>query len=366
MLNLAEYPTQSRCRGIFRQTIPFKTPLTRFQSPSTAVTRPTSCPLQWKSRTGLCSNALNNQRGAGSHLLETKNIDDAYGFDDYNGDDEDEDEDGEFVPVRNMNDWVDTKPRGFGEGKTYDTSVEEKLMKEIEQSRRAQLVNVNKLKNNPVNPGSKKIQTHQEEASTHPRVRLINLPKKRNIHRDLNLAFKGFPGIVDIVPLVSGNRKTRDPICKGIALIYFKSEDGAQRFVEAFSGKTIDFGKVQKHIKCETVSGPSSPKNLQLADESSHDDSDISETDSDGEVSVTFNLCDKQISASEEGVGSKFSLSAIHQKKIEVNEKKKKRAKLNKEKSPKLNIPGSARRLKIKEKAQLTGVLSKYGSNAPA
>ncbi|CAH9093177.1 unnamed protein product [Cuscuta europaea] len=169
MLNLAEYPTQSRCRGFFRQTIPSKTPLTRFQSPSTAVTRPTFCSLQWKSRTGLPSNALNNQQGAGSHLLETKNIDDAHGFEDDDGDDdddedEDDDEDGVFVPVRNMNDWVETKPRGFGEGKTYDTSVEEKLMKEIEQSRRAQLVNVNKLKNNPVNPGSKKNQIHQEEA----------------------------------------------------------------------------------------------------------------------------------------------------------------------------------------------------------
>jgi len=48
-----------------------------------------------------------------------------------------------------------------------------------------------------------------------PSVRLGNLPKKKNIHRDLQVVFKGFNGIVNIRPAVSGNRKTRDPICKG-------------------------------------------------------------------------------------------------------------------------------------------------------
>lgn len=61
------------------------------------------------------------------------------------------------------------------------------------------------------------------------RVRLFNLPKKKNVQKDLQLAFKGFPGIVNIIPVVSGNNKTRDPICKGIAFVDFKSEDEAQR-----------------------------------------------------------------------------------------------------------------------------------------
>lgn len=62
------------------------------------------------------------------------------------------------------------------------------------------------------------------------RVRLVNLPKKKNIHRDLQSAFKGVPGIVDIVPVVSGNKRTKDPICKGLAFIDFKSENEAFRY----------------------------------------------------------------------------------------------------------------------------------------
>lgn len=61
------------------------------------------------------------------------------------------------------------------------------------------------------------------------RVRVVNLPKKKNIHRDLNLAFKGVPGIVNILPAVSGNQKTRDPVCKGFAFVDFKTEDDANR-----------------------------------------------------------------------------------------------------------------------------------------
>lgn len=59
----------------------------------------------------------------------------------------------------------------------------------------------------------------------------MNLPKKKNVHRDLKLAFQGIPGIVDLVPAVSGNKKTRDPVCKGFAFVYFKCEDDAARCV---------------------------------------------------------------------------------------------------------------------------------------
>lgn len=63
------------------------------------------------------------------------------------------------------------------------------------------------------------------------RVRVVNLPKKKNIHRDLSLAFKGVPGLISINPVVSGNKKTRDPICKGFAFVVFKSEEDASRYI---------------------------------------------------------------------------------------------------------------------------------------
>ncbi|KAL0305027.1 UNVERIFIED_CONTAM: hypothetical protein Sangu_3055300 [Sesamum angustifolium] len=68
------------------------------------------------------------------------------------------------------------------------------------------------------------------------------------------MAFKEVPGILNIVPVVSGNEKTRDPVCRGLAFIDFKYQDEAQRFVQNFTGKSISFGKVQKQIKCEMMS----------------------------------------------------------------------------------------------------------------
>lgn len=70
-----------------------------------------------------------------------------------------------------------------------------------------------------------------EDVPSGIRVRLVNLPKKRNIHRDLQLAFKGFPGIIDVIPAVSGSKKTRDPICKGFAFVDLKSEADANRLM---------------------------------------------------------------------------------------------------------------------------------------
>nr|GME21813.1 ATP-dependent DNA helicase CHL1 [Ipomoea batatas] len=228
------------------------------------------------------------------------------------------------------------------------------------------------------------------------RVRLFNLPKKKNILKDLQLAFKGFPGIVNIIPVVSGNSKTRDPVCKGIAFIDLKSEDGAQRFVQTFSGQSIYFGKVQKNIKCEMMSSTSTKlRNAHSDDETSYDPS---EPDSDEELEADFEIDahtsdsweendsteydaevehtsaqmddydedmetdsgDEQDNAME-GSATNVSFSTV-QKKVVVSEKKKK-AKRKKETTPKLNIPGSARRLKIRDKALLTGVLTKYGLN---
>ncbi|KAI3889896.1 hypothetical protein MKX03_017819 [Papaver bracteatum] len=61
------------------------------------------------------------------------------------------------------------------------------------------------------------------------RVRLSNLPRKKNIQRDLQSAFKGFVGIVSVSPAVSGSKKTREPICKGFVFVYFTSKEAANR-----------------------------------------------------------------------------------------------------------------------------------------
>lgn len=61
-------------------------------------------------------------------------------------------------------------------------------------------------------------------------VRVANLPKKKNVHRDLKSAFVGVPGLLNIIPAVSGNKKTRDPVCKGFAFVDFKSGEYATRY----------------------------------------------------------------------------------------------------------------------------------------
>ncbi|XP_057724017.1 uncharacterized protein LOC130939971 [Arachis stenosperma] len=190
-----------------------------------------------------------------------------YYYDDDGDEDEDEeggDEEG-MMPFEKMRKWFKHKPRGFGEGKVYDTSVEDKLLDEMRQSREAQAANLKKLKSGVVN--SKNSEEKKKDAQVVPiggRVRLVNLPKKKNIHKDLKSAFEGIPGIVNIVPAVIGNKKTRDPICKGFAFVDFKCEADAVRFIELYSGQSIGFGKIQKPIKCEFVnahsSSPVSPK----------------------------------------------------------------------------------------------------------
>lgn len=59
---------------------------------------------------------------------------------------------------------------------------------------------------------------------------MTNLPKKKNVHRDLKVAFKEVSGVLNIAPAVTGNKKTKDPVCKGFALVDFKSEVDANRY----------------------------------------------------------------------------------------------------------------------------------------
>lgn len=96
--------------------------------------------------------------------LDEDDDDDEEMDDDYMDDDdvdEDDDEDDGIIPIRNMKKWLENKPTGFGEGKEYDTSVEDKLAQEIEQSRLAQLANINKLKSNPQSSNAKNQQVRK-------------------------------------------------------------------------------------------------------------------------------------------------------------------------------------------------------------
>ncbi|KAI3817573.1 hypothetical protein L1987_11368 [Smallanthus sonchifolius] len=311
--------------------------------------------------------------------------------------DEDDDEDEDMiVPLRNMRQWTRNKPRGFGEGKVYDTTLEDKLLEELELSRVAQLANINNLKNNPIdgNPNSKKENLpKQKDLKVVPngiRVRLVNLPKKKNIHRDLQAAFKPFTGITNIIPAVTGNEKTRDPVCKGFAFVDFKSEKEANRFFDIISTQPITFGKVQKQIRCEIMK-PSSP-NPASVEQSVHrvkstlpvlnattagNSNPATETPVDPYVEdAAFDMLkigdDDLVTTDDYNFHNVVqeehepAVSSEPLKKQKDREKRKKTtvAKKKVENTPKLNIPGSANRLKTKEKALLSGVFSKYGGKS--
>ncbi|KAL6558257.1 hypothetical protein OROMI_018607 [Orobanche minor] len=93
-------------------------------------------------------------------LLEMSELEDEDEMDDefISEDNEDEDEDeGMFVPLGNMRKWLENKPSGFGEGKAYDTSIEDNLLAEIKRSIKAQIANVDNLKKNPIQPKDDKM-----------------------------------------------------------------------------------------------------------------------------------------------------------------------------------------------------------------
>ena len=99
-----------------------------------------------RERIGFCVSARKRRNGDGTPLDE-----DGIGDDGDESDDEDA-----FIAFPDMMRWYNNKPSGFGEGKVYDTRIEDKLLEEIKQSRVAQLANIDKLKKNPVNPNSEK------------------------------------------------------------------------------------------------------------------------------------------------------------------------------------------------------------------
>jgi hypothetical protein len=93
---------------------------------------------------------------------EEEDGDVGYEFDDDDeeegGEDEevdDDDDDDEVIPFGELKKWLEKKPKGFGEGKVYDTSIEDKLFEELQKSKQAQAVNLKKLKANPIKTASK-------------------------------------------------------------------------------------------------------------------------------------------------------------------------------------------------------------------
>ncbi|XP_015625808.1 LOW QUALITY PROTEIN: uncharacterized protein [Oryza sativa Japonica Group] len=176
---------------------------------------------------------------------------------------EEEEEDDEEVEVEvevDEDEFLKNRPKpvGFGAGKTYSTDIEEQLLREMGLGgrRRSSGSGPTPAKNRAAANSAKG--TGEDLNDGGVCVRVWNLPKKKNIHKDLNLAFKGFPGLVNIEPAVSANKKTRDPICKGFAYLKLESVEAATRFVELYSQKAVSFGKVQKPIRCCVVDSQSS------------------------------------------------------------------------------------------------------------
>ena len=83
-------------------------------------------------------------------------IEDGFEFDDDDDDEEfEEDNDELMVPVHKMNEWLEKKPKGFGEGKEYDASLEDKILEEIAQSLKTHIEKFDKLKKEGKIPKSK-------------------------------------------------------------------------------------------------------------------------------------------------------------------------------------------------------------------
>ncbi|KAJ0960399.1 hypothetical protein J5N97_001761 [Dioscorea zingiberensis] len=300
--------------------------------------------------------------------------------------------------------WLQNKPAGFGEGKTYDTMVEDELLEEMERSRKALLASINKKKTQLKSGDRVKEQDSQilskanDVVPTGTRVRVWNLPRKKNIHRDLQLAFKGFQGILNISPAVIGNQKTRDPICKGFAFLDLESEEVANRFVQTYAKQNVIFGKVQKQIMCDIVnphismnySGEQSSDNTPRFTQSKSDNLGNKTTSGSHMHHISLESTDNSLEGSssraldvmteeeytramndgdhiashpeetERGLEDlNGSIVSNHDRKQTTLKKKK--IKLKSKNAPKLSISSSISQLKIRERTALTGVFSKYG-----
>ncbi|KAK8971115.1 hypothetical protein KSP40_PGU010638 [Platanthera guangdongensis] len=88
-----------------------------------------------------------------------------------------EEEDEDFVPLREMKRWLQNKPAGFGEGKTYDTTAEEKILEEFEQSTKNQPAKKKKplvsVKENAGSVGKQAKQKEEKRRQVEQRSELI-------------------------------------------------------------------------------------------------------------------------------------------------------------------------------------------------
>ncbi|KAF3782163.1 hypothetical protein EJ110_NYTH35078 [Nymphaea thermarum] len=310
--------------------------------------------------------------------VELGNDDDDDGFDDFDEEGENEDvggiDDGELLPFDKMRSWLEKRPRGFGEEKTYETSLEDQLLQEIEQSRKALEANLNNLKRNKSKSESLKqpLKQQQDVIPGRARIRVGNLPKKKNIHRYLRSSFKGFPGLLNISPTVTGNKTTRDPICKGFAFLDFESDATANRFLELYSGQTVVFDLDTKVSGSESTNLPMEPSYRSEIEDpagtitpAGNSDKEDIDSESGQGLGLNFQNSESSINDTEEETASSNISTPRKQKKMQVRKKQVKGPKP--EKGLKLlKVLGSASRLKIRERVVLTDVFSKYGANTPS
>ncbi|MCH92003.1 RNA-binding family [Trifolium medium] len=170
-----------------------------------------------------------------------------------------------------------------------------------------------------------------------------------------------------------GNKKTRDPICKGFAFVDFKHERDAVRFVELYTEQTITFGKIQKQIKCELVNAQSSSSSLELRndlstalpllpsfEEDSNEDYNMDDSSLGTWEETDLDDSDEQRESDGENEESVSALKLASDDRVEttkqVDGKKKASAKVGQENAPKkkpstkenakkvVDVPGSAKR----------------------
>ncbi|KAL5826591.1 hypothetical protein ACOSQ4_018388 [Xanthoceras sorbifolium] len=307
----------------------------------------------------LCALTLNNKsRKNDTALRETDGSD----FDD-----------GMFLPFEEMKRWLENKPRGFGEGKVYDTSIEEKLLQEIEQNHS---MNIHKTKTytnkyyhkfdffSPTKTQKKKKNQFKENPNRKychcvaaskgvPSgfgVHLANLPKKKNIHRDMKSAFEGVPSIINISP----------PFSYG-------------RFTQIFSKQSISFGKIQKQIKCEMMNSTSSKFVDEHSADSAYNNVELTapglEEEPDADSNVDYDTSDSWMETASDGSDpygeldlakmedTRENLEVVSVLELNIRDNKKQDKKSFRDSS-------SSNQLKVKEKAVLTDVFSKYAVKA--